>query len=97
METILRKVSVNCEVLEKNDEFVILKLYYTDEEALDFIKRYIPSIEILDEKLNKKLRDLLQNFLIRNWFSDLYSIILEEIYCNDIILKVDKRRKDGCQ
>ena len=67
METILRRVPVNCEVLEKNDEFVFLKLYYyTDEEALNFIKRYTSSIEILDEKLNKKLRDLLQNFLIRN-------------------------------
>ena len=67
METILRRVPVNCKILEKSDEFVLLKLYYyTEEEAMNFIKKYLPSIEILDEKLNKKLRDLLQNFLIRN-------------------------------
>jgi len=66
-EAILRKVPVNCELLKEEKEYVLLKLnYYTDEEALNFIKRYLPSIKILDEILNKKLKKLLQDFLIRN-------------------------------
>jgi predicted DNA-binding transcriptional regulator YafY len=67
LEPILRRTPVNCEILEKNDNFVLLKLYYyTEEEAMNFIKRYLPNIEILDERLNKKLKESLLKFLTRN-------------------------------
>jgi len=67
LEPVIRRTPINCEISEKNDEFVLIKLYYyTEEEAMNFIKRYIPNIEVLDEKLNKILKEILQNFLIRN-------------------------------
>jgi len=66
-EPILRRLPINCEKLDETDEYVLIKLlYYTDEEALNFIKKYLPSIQVLDERLNKKLKSLLQSFLIRN-------------------------------
>jgi len=66
-EPVIRRLPINCKKLDETDEYVLIKLYYyTDEEALNFIKKYLPSIKILDERLNKKLKSLLQNFLIRN-------------------------------
>lgn len=66
-EAIKRNVPINCEVLEKNKDYILIKLhYYSQEEALNFIKRHISSIEVLDDKLKNELKKQLQDYLMRN-------------------------------
>jgi len=66
-DSVSRRIPVNCELIDNNKKYATIRMfYYTEEEALNFIKKYLPNIEILDEELNQKLKNLLQKFLIRN-------------------------------
>ena len=65
LDLVTKRRHINCEIIEQNDKYILLRFYYyTKEQALEFIKRYLPSVKILDEELKEDVKNLLQNFLI---------------------------------
>ena len=57
-ETLKRKMPLNTELIEHNEEYSIIKLHYYDErEAINFASKYIPYIKFNNESLNNTFKE----------------------------------------
>jgi len=62
---IRRKLPLNCEIVEDKEEYVKVRFYYfNDIEAINFIKNYLPYIEVEDIELKNKMKQILKKSLL---------------------------------
>ena len=71
-ESVKKMLPRRCTVVEEQDDGIVVEYGYTTEkECFDFAKQYLPSVQILDPKLDMEFRKMLEEFMMRKKVSDL--------------------------